>query len=234
MKNLYKFIEDNIFFKRIFSIRQSIAAYSLASFLDIIIILIISNIFSKITSEEFKGNIYLYFLSSFIFIFFRTVSVFCLRRFAFNKIFKKKLIYEKNLVEYFVDNRIKVVKNNEEDLKVFKEKLINSSNLATVNFDIPVFSIFAESIFALGGVFILLSIFGLNLLLLNLPVFILLIIISKMVSKKLSTLGTKILDFTDRRINAIDNISEISIELSALKYPRNLSNYFLEVNKPYN
>ena len=163
MKNLYKFFEDNIFFKRIFSIRQSIAAYSLASFLDIIIILIISNIFSKITSEEFKGNIYLYFFLSFIFIFFRTVSVFCLRRFAFNKIFKKKLIYEKKLVENFIDNRVKVVKNNEEDLRVFKEKLINSSNLATVNFDIPVFSIFAESIFALGGVLILLSIFGLNL-----------------------------------------------------------------------
>ena len=60
MKNLYKFFEDNIFFKRIFSIRQSIAAYSLASFLDIIIILIISKTFSKITSYDFNGNIYVY------------------------------------------------------------------------------------------------------------------------------------------------------------------------------
>ena len=39
----------------------------------------------------------------------------------------------------------------------FKEKLINSCNLAAIDFDIPVCSILAESFFAFGGIFILLN-----------------------------------------------------------------------------
>jgi len=234
MKNLYKFFEDNIFLKRIFSIRQSIAAYSLASFLDIIIIIIISKIFSKITFYDFSGNIYLYVFSSLVLIIFRTVSVFLLRKFSFSRIFKKKLIFEKICVEKFIDSRTKRGNHNEKDIKIFKEKLINSSNLAAVNFDIPIFSIVAELIFSIGGIFILFKIFGLNLLLLNLPVLIILIIFSRFVSRNLSRLGTKILDFTDIRINKIDNLSEIAIELSALNNSRNLLDYFSKVNKPYN
>lgn len=234
MKNLYKFFEDNIFFKRIFSIRQSIAAYSLASFLDIIIILIISKIFSKITSYDFNGNIYLYVFSSLVLIIFRTISVFLLRKFSFGRIFKKKLIFEKIFVEQFIESRIKRGNHNEKDIRIFKEKLINSSNLAAINFDIPIFSIVAELIFSIGGIFILLRIFGLNLLLLNLPVLVILIIFSRFVSRKLSSLGTKILDFTDKRINTIDNLSEIAIELSALKNASNLIDYFSKINKPYN
>ena len=234
MNNLYKLFADNIYFKRIFSIRQSIAAYSFASFLDIIIILIISKIFSKITSYDFNGNIYQYIFYSLILIIFRTCSVFLLRKFSFSRIFKKKLIFEKIYVENFIDSRIKRGKQNEKDLRIFKEKLINSSNLAAVNFDIPIFSIVAELIFSIGGIFILLRIFGLNLLLLNLPVLIILIIFSRFVSRQLSSLGTKILDFTDKRINTIDNLSEIAIELSALKKSRKLLDYFSKVNKPYN
>ena len=234
MQFLYKYIDDNIFLKRIFSIRQSIAAYCFASFLDIFIILIISKIFSEITSYKFDGNIYIYILSTFILIIFRTASIFLLRKFSFSMIFKKKLSLEKIYVENFIDARIRRGNCNEEDLRVFKEKLINSSNLATVNFDIPIFSLVAELIFALGGIFILLNIFGVKLLLLNLPIFVILIIFSRFVSRKLSSLGKRILDLTDKRINTIDNLSEIAIEISALNYSKNLLDYFSKVNKPYN
>ena len=234
MHKLYKFFHENIFLKRIYSIRSSIIAYSFASFLDIFIIFSISKIFSIISSINFNGNIYLFIFLTFVLIIIRTISVHLLRSFSFTKIFNKKLNYEKRFVEHFIETRIRSENNNEKDISMFKEKLINSSNLATINFDIPVFSIVAELIFALGGFFILLRIFGINLLLLNLPVFIILVISSKFVSKKLSILGKRILDFTDRRINSIDNISEISIELSALKYSDDLSNYFNMVNKPYN
>ena len=214
--------------------RQSIAAYCFASFLDIFIILIISKIFSEITSYKFDGNIYIYILSTFILIIFRTASIFLLRKFSFSMIFKKKLSLEKIYVENFIDARIRRGNCNEEDLRVFKEKLINSSNLATVNFDIPIFSLVAELIFALGGIFILLNIFGVKLLLLNLPIFVILIIFSRFVSRKLSSLGKRILDLTDKRINTIDNLSEIAIEISALNYSKNLLDYFSKVNKPYN
>ena len=234
MQFLYKYIDENIFFKRIFSMRQSIAAYCFASFLDIFIILIISKIFTEITSYKFDGNIYIYILSTFILIIFRTASIFLLRKFSFSMIFKKKLSLEKIYVENFIDARIRRGNCNEEDLRVFKEKLINSSNLATVNFDIPIFSLVAELIFALGGIFILLNIFGVKLLLLNLPIFVILIIFSRFVSRKLSSLGKRILDLTDKRINTIDNLSEIAIEISALNYSKNLLDYFSKVNKPYN
>ena len=234
MQFLYKYIDDNIFFKRIFSMRQSIAAYCFASFLDLFIILIISKIFSEITSYKFDGNIYIYILSTFILIIFRTASIFLLRKFSFSMIFKKKLSLEKIYVENFIDARIRRGNCNEEDLRVFKEKLINSSNLATVNFDIPIFSLVAELIFALGGIFILLNIFGVKLLLLNLPIFVILIIFSRFVSRKLSSLGKRILDLTDKRINTIDNLTEIAIEISALNYSKNLLDYFSKVNKPYN
>ncbi len=214
--------------------RQSIAAYCFASLLDIFIILIISKIFSEITSYKFDGNIYIYILSTFILIIFRTASIFLLRKFSFSMIFKKKLSLEKIYVENFIDARIRRGNCNEEDLRVFKEKLINSSNLATVNFDIPIFSLVAELIFALGGIFILLNIFGVKLLLLNLPIFVILIIFSRFVSRKLSSLGKRILDLTDKRINTIDNLSEIAIEISALNYSKNLLDYFSKVNKPYN
>lgn len=214
--------------------RQSIAAYCFASFLDIFFILIISKIFSEITSYKFDGNIYIYILSTFILIIFRTASIFLLRKFSFSMIFKKKLSLEKIYVENFIDARIRRGNCNEEDLRVFKEKLINSSNLATVNFDIPIFSLVAELIFALGGIFILLNIFGVKLLLLNLPIFVILIIFSRFVSRKLSSLGKRILDLTDKRINTIDNLSEIAIEISALNYSKNLLDYFSKVNKPYN
>ena len=214
--------------------RQSIAAYCFASFLDIFFILIISKIFSEITSYKFDGNIYIYILSTFILIIFRTASIFLLRKFSFSMIFKKKLSLEKIYVENFIDARIRRGNCDEEDLRVFKEKLINSSNLATVNFDIPIFSLVAELIFALGGIFILLNIFGVKLLLLNLPIFVILIIFSRFVSRKLSSLGKRILDLTDKRINTIDNLSEIAIEISALNYSKNLLDYFSKVNKPYN
>ena len=60
-----------------------------------------------------------------------------------------------------------------------------------MNFDIPVVSIISELLFAVGGILVLFKIFGLNLFLFNLPVFIGLILFSKFVSFKLKILGKK-------------------------------------------
>ena len=233
MKILYKFIEDNIFLKRIFSIRQSIFAYSLASFLDILLILLISSNFRKITEVSFDGKIYLYVIQCLLFVLIRTFCVFLLRQYTFNKIFYKKCKDEELILRKFIENRINV-SENKNDVNLFKEKLINSTNLAAVNFDIPVASICAELLFALGGIIILLKIFGIKLFMYNFPIFILLFIVSRLVSKKLHKLGNKILNSTEKRLNTIDNVSEISFEISALKESNKLLNYFSKINKPYN
>ena len=227
------FFKENIFLKRIYSIKDSIIAYSFASVLDIVIIITISLIFSSITSDNFEGNLIRSILISFFLVLFRTLVIFSLRKYAFREVFSKKLKDEVALVKNFIQRRVDLDSNNKE-VKQFKEKIINSSNLAVINFDIPFFSIVAELIFAFGGIFILLNIFGIELLLFNLPLFIILIISSKYVSRKLKKLGTKILNYSEIRLNTIDNISEIAIELSALKYPDQLVNYFLKINSPFN
>ena len=222
----------NIFLNRIYSIKSSIIAYSFASFLDILLILKISSIFEYITQAPLEKNLFFYIFQCFLYIVLRTMFVFILKRFTFNQIFYKKLKDEKNIVENYIKNKVRESENY--NLNEFKEKLINSSNLAAINFDIPVCSIVAESIFALGGIMILFNIFGLRLFLFNFPVVILLIIISKVVSKKLNNLGNKILQITEKRLNAIDNVSEVAFELSYLNIPNKLIDYFTKINNPYN
>ena len=229
----FSIFKNNIFIKRILSIRHSIILYSLASALDIITILMISSIFNRISEIKFISNIYFYVFLTFLLIIFRTIAVFLLRRISFNIIFKKKFQKEKIIVEQYIENKSKN-SSDVNDLNLFKEKLVNSSNLAAVNFDIPVSSIISELIFAIGGIIILLRIFGLKLFLFNLPVFFILIIFSKFVSRKLNTLGKSILQYTEKRLNAIDNVSILAIELSVMADSGNLVNYFEKVNQPFN
>jgi len=223
----------NIFLNRIFSIRNSIIAYSLASFLDILLILSISSIFTKITELNFNGKIYFYVIQCLVFVVIRTICVFILRKYSFNKIFLKKFKDEELIVKKFIEKRVDDHEAKKE-VNLFKEKLINSCNLAAINFDIPIASICAELIFAFGGILILFEIFGVKLFLYNLPILIILFIVSKLVSKKLHKLGSIILNSTEKRLNTIDNVSEISFEISALKESNKLVNYFSKVNKPYN
>ena len=224
--------KKNIFLKRIFSIKNSIIAYSLASFLDIFIILKISSIFSHISKSNLDTNFIPYVFQCFFYIIIRTIFVFLLKRYTFNQIFYKKLKDEKNIVEIYIKNKVK--DSEDSNLNEFKEKLINSCNLAAINFDIPVCSILAESFFAFGGILILLNIFGFSLFLFNLPIILFLMIISKVVSRKLNKLGNKILNNTEKRLNAIDNVSEVAFEVSSLNIPNQLLKYFTKMNNPYN
>ena len=137
-------------------------------------------------------------------------------------------------MQKFVDNRLKNIARNNNSLEIFKEKIINSCNLAAINFDIPIMSITAEVIFAIGGIVILLGLFGIKLLLLNFPILIILIFCSKIISRKLKGLGNKIIRYTELRLNSIDNIGEIAIELAALNNKKELNKYFTGINKPYN
>ncbi len=234
MFKLFVYLKKNIFLNRIFSIKKSIITYSLASFFDIFIILFISDIFNKLTTGSSSTNIFYNVMVCMAFIAFRTILVFLLRKYAFSRIFYKKIRDEKLLVDNFIKKRINNILNIENDLNLFKEKLVNSSNLSVVNFDIPIVVVFSELIFAIGGIIILLKIFGLRLLLFNLPIFILLLFFSKFVSKKLNILGKNFLNYTEKRINSIDNVSEIALELSALNRTENLLGYFQKVNEPFN
>lgn len=233
MKRSFFNLKENIFIHRIFDIRNSIISYSFASFLDIILILIISSIFKKIIEISFDSEVYFFVIQCLILVLLRTIFVFLLRKYSFRKIFDKKLKDEEFLVRNFIEERIYYFDDNNK-LNLFKEKLINSCNLAAVNFDIPITSICAELIFAIGGIFILFKIFGVGLFLYNLPILTILVIASKFLSKKLHKLGIIIINSTEKRLNSIDNISEISFEVSSMKESSKLVDYFSKINNPYN
>ncbi len=228
-----KIIYKNVFMMRIYAIKKSIFLYGFSSLLDIFIILRISLIFNQISQEKFIENITSKVFICFLLIIFRTIFVFLLRKYSLKNIFQKKIEDENFILNKFIQRRIKD-ENASKSLNSFKEKLINSCNLAVINFDIPIVSIFAEIIFALGGVFILLKIFGVELFLINLPVFIILILFSKFISNKLKDLGGTIINLTEKRLNSIDNISEIAMEVSISDNNDNLKKYFHKLNKPYN
>jgi len=228
-------MNNNIFFKRILSIKKSIFLYSIASFIDIYMIINISSIFSKMSKDDFSENLSLNIFYCLLIIFFRTIFVFLLRKFSLNYIFNKKKKDENYIVNKFIDSRIDYInEENSKSLNSFKEKLINSCNLAVINFDIPIITIFSELLFAIGGVFILLKIFGIGLFLLNIPIFLFIIVFSSYISRKLKSLGNKIIYLTENRLNSIDNISEIALEVSTLNFNENLNKYFSKLNNQYN
>ena len=107
MINSFSINKKNIFFQRINAIKSSITSYSIASVLDIVTILMISSIFNRLSEKSFNDKIPLYFLGTLLIIIFRTISVFLLRRYAFIKVFKKKLENEKIIVEKYINNRVK-------------------------------------------------------------------------------------------------------------------------------
>ena len=47
-------------------------------------------------------------------------------------------------------------------------------------------------------------------------------------------LGSEVLNSTEKRLNSIDNISEIAFEVSSLKKSNKLVDYFSKINNPYN
>ena len=221
-------------FKRTLSIRRPILAYSLSSIVDILIISLISRIFEEITTQNINFNLTIGFVKCIVLIFSRTILVYLLRSYSINQLLTKKHNDENKIMNKFVKDRISNNFNDDFSINRFKENLVNSSNLATINFDIPVVSILSELIFALGGIFILIKIFGIRIFIYNFPAFLLLIIFSKFIAKRLNNIGKKTISFTEERLRIIDNISELSFEISALKSFKKLSAYLTKVNLPYN
>ena len=68
----------------------------------------------------------------------------------------------------------------------------------------------------------------------NIPIFLIIIVFSSYISRKLKSLGNKIIYLTENRLNSIDNIAEIALEVSTLNFNQNLNKYFSKLNNQYN
>ena len=174
---------ESILLKRILSIKYSILFYSGSSMVDLITIGILSKIFALLTSNNYNNNIYIFFIACILIIILRTYIIFLLRKYSFSRIIKKKYDEECKIVKNFIKKRKYLEEEDQVAITTFKENLTNSSYLALMYFDIPIASISAELLFAFGGIFFLIKILGVKLILINLPLFFLLVIFSRFISK---------------------------------------------------
>ena len=225
----------NILLKRIFSLKTALLAYSASSIIDLITIALASKIFSILISQELNYSGIVFACLCFLIIILRAFLVYTLRRYSFSKILEKKSNDESKIVKRFIQQRIYSDLDDEENtISSYKENLINSSNVAAINFDIPVISLSAEILFAIGGILFLIRNLGVKIFIFNFPLFFILLLFSRYVAKKLHRLGKIILKSTEERLRSIDNVAEISIELSALKKYHPLLKNFSRVNNPFN
>ena len=223
----------NLYFKRLKRIYRSIITFIITSLIDIYVITFISKNFNAIISASNLTNLVIKIIMILFLVVVRTISIYLLKKYSFNLIFKKKNKDELQIINHFIIHRVSNFRDNQA-LESLKESLINSSNLAAVNFDLPICSIISELIFAAGGLIIMIRLLGLDIILFNFPIFIFLLVFSKLISGKLKTIGNNIVNFTEKRLTTIDNISENSYELSVLKTNKKATYYFNKINYPYN
>lgn len=226
-------IYRNLYFKRLKRIYRSIITFIITSLIDIYVITFISKNFNAIISASNLTNLVIKIIMILFLVVVRTISIYLLKKYSFNLIFKKKNKDELQIINHFIIHRVSNFRDNQA-LESLKESLINSSNLAAVNFDLPICSIISELIFAAGGLIIMIRLLGLDIILFNFPIFIFLLVFSKLISGKLKTIGNNIVNFTEKRLTTIDNISENSYELSVLKTNKKATYYFNKINYPYN
>ena len=228
-----KTIIKNIYISRILSLSKPILCFLFSSLIDLFIISYISTKFTQIINSRSNQELFTVVLITGLLIFIRTILVYFLKKKSFFMIFKKKNTDESKIINQFINTRVFDYKNND-SIEIFKESLINSSNLAAINFDLPICSILAEIVFAIGGIFIILNLLGIKIVLLNMPIFILLLIFSKFISDNLRKMGRKIINLTEKRLTNIDNISENSYDLSINKLNTSAKSYFNKLNLPFN
>lgn len=232
-KLLSKYIDIEII-ERIENLKKPILAWTTSCFIDLFVIYLASRIFKLITiNVNFKEATIFCFLFIFI-IFFRTYLIIILRRYASFLIYKNKNEEELILVEKFINNRIFSNNNDNESIESFKESIINSTADASGRFDLPIVAGMAEVLFGILGLFYLLKILGLNIFLINIPIIIILFFFSKINSNKIFRLGKLLLYGTEKKLLSIDNITELSYELSALKQIKPMLKIFDQKNKIYN
>ncbi len=206
-------LEDfKLLWQRILKLKFEVCLFTFASLVDVAALGFISLIFNEIQKNPknlINNCIYL-----FLIIILRTIIIYLLKQKAYAGVFIKKNDYELHIIDHFVIYRHKnLLKNDTKQTSAIKDKLINASNLATVNFDMPILSILSEIIIALGGIVLIVWNIGIIALVSIIPLLLIVFLMMKRISLRLRKLGKEILDLSSSRMIKIDNIIENSSEL---------------------
>lgn len=223
-----------ILFWRTLEIRKAIAGFSIASVIDIAAISSLSVIYERISTA--KGNdLVMLAIVGVVLVVLRTGAVFLLRKYSYNELTEKKSRDEHELVELFIQRRSCTLPEKENSLIAqFKESITNSTQLATINFDLPMVSLIGELLFAIGGFLVLVYNVGLSLILVMTPVVFILLLVMKSVANRLRSFGSDVMLITENRLVRIDNIAETSLELCVARSSNVAANYFDTPNSRLN
>lgn len=220
--------------ERVRSIKNSVYAFLAASLIDILAITAISILYERL-SVVAKGEMWLLVVSGLLIVLIRTSAVYYFRRYAYIALMAKKTADEYTLVHKFVRVRSNTPINEENrSVARFKESIMNSTQLAAINFDLPFTSLAGEVLFGVGGVAVLVYNVGFTLILGSLPIVIVLIFAMKIIADRLKSFGAEVLNKTENRIRIIDNISEASLELSISDASTAAAKYFDRPNAALN
>ncbi len=222
-------------FRRIITLKKSIIATSLSSLIDLLTITLTSKLLGNIANVNNSNEILINYTFIFIIaILIRTILVYILKQYSFTKIFEKKNFDEFNILKIYVREKVNTLEEGNNSIEVFKESLIHSTEKAAYYFDVPIVSFISESLFAICGIAFLLHFLGIKILIINTPIFLFLLFFSRLIALNLHKLGQNVLLKTEKRLLTIDNLSEVSLEISALKSIDPLLTSFERINKPFN
>jgi len=224
----------SVLLRRILQIRKAVFAYSIASLIDIVVISSISILYEKISSA--KGNdLPLLALVGIVLIIIRTAASLFLRSYSYVELMAKKSRDEYELIKIFIQKRSLTLPANENSLiSQFKESITNATQLATINFDLPVAILISDLLFAIGGILLLAYNVGLTLILAITPVIFALLFFMKSIANRLQTLSLDVMSAAEERFAFLDNISETSLELCFARSDTNAAVYFDTPNNRFN
>jgi ABC-type multidrug transport system fused ATPase/permease subunit len=219
---------------RTLEIRKAIAGFSIASLIDVIVIWSLSVIFERIAAVNGNDLVILAF-GGFILVFLRTGAIFFLRQYSYRELMEKKNRDEHELVKIFVQRRSLTLPEKENSIiGHFKESITNATQLATINFDLPMVSLIGEVLFSIAGFMILIHTLGLPLILVMMPVVFISLIVMRSIANNLRSLGSDIMHITEDRLVRIDNIAETSLELCVASAGKTAADYFDSPNRNLN
>ena len=143
----------------------------------------------------------------------RIMLVIRLRRVLSNVLFRKKLSDETQILERLLTCKHYASRSGRSRSDA-KEILLNSTNICTINFDLPAASLIGEIVFAIGALILLSTYIELRTFVWISPAIATLAILMGNVAKQLRTFGSDMILKTKEKIRWLDNITESADELT--------------------
>jgi hypothetical protein len=203
--------------------------FSIAGLIDLLLLATLPFLFNAIVASKNINFIILIFI---LFIL-RTIVVYALKKCSVKSLFYKKNIAENKIIENYVSNAHANFTSETKKIGLVKEKILNSSQIAYVNFDLPILSLLSELTIAIGSLFILMNLLSLKLVFLTTITLIPIVFLIRYLSKKLKLFGFQMIQLADERIRKLDNVIESSYELN-ISNNLNYKEYFNQTNHMFN